>query len=62
MAKREVSLVRIRATRAFEDVRQGDESTCPLDSTVQGWINAGHVVVVKDLEVGVEGAEGVEGA
>jgi len=38
--------VLVRATRSFMDVRQGDESLMPLDDTVQGWINAGHIIVL----------------
>ena len=41
--------VLVRATRSFMDVRQGDESLMPLDDTVQGWINAGHVIVLDEL-------------
>lgn len=46
-------LVRIRATRSFMDVREGDESVCPLDGWVQGLINAGHVVIVEQFPVDV---------
>lgn len=51
-----MKMVRIRATRAFMDVREGDESVCPLDDWVQGLINAGHVVVTEQiLEDGDDG-------
>lgn len=49
-------MVRVRAVRSFMDIRVGDESVCPLDSTVQGWISAGHVIITERLSVPLESA------
>lgn len=54
--------VRVRALVSFMDVREGDESVCPLDAIVQGWVNAGFVRVVEVItsgstEAGPSGAE-----
>lgn len=56
MVKREAKKVRIKANLSFMDIREGDESTCPLDGTVQGWLNAGYVRLLKAVTGGEDPA------
>lgn len=59
MARRKsstVKMVRIVANMSFMDIRIGDESVCPLDATVQGWINAGFVTVLEVIDDGEDPA------
>lgn len=51
-----MKVVHIKANVSFMDIRRGDESVSPLDSTVQGWINAGFVTVLEELDDGEDQA------
>lgn len=51
-----MKVVHIKANVSFMDVRRGDESVSPLDATVQGWINAGFVTVLEELDDGEDQA------
>lgn len=46
MAGKLIKSVTIRVLTSFNGMHRGDESTIPLSSTVQGWINAGLVEVM----------------
>lgn len=46
MARKLIKSVTIRVLTSFNGMHRDDESTIPLSSTVQGWINAGLVKVV----------------
>lgn len=42
----EPTTVRVRALVSFSEIRQGDEADVEVNARVQGWINAGLVVIV----------------
>lgn len=57
-----VETVRIKALVSFMDVREGDESVCPLDAVVQGWLSAGLVRILEQVVNDGEDPAGPGGA
>jgi hypothetical protein len=54
----EPTRVRVRVITSFNEMRQGDEAEIEINSIVQGWINAGLVVIVDGTSpAGPGGAE-----
>ncbi|MEU7010366.1 hypothetical protein [Streptomyces sp. NPDC046332] len=56
MTRKKLITARVRARRSFMDIREGHEATVVVDSVVQGWIDAGHMDIVEEVDGGEDPA------